>query len=132
MQSATPTPPVSKAARWTGYVMSALPVLMLLMSAVMKFAKPPTVVEGFARMGFSPSSCNTLGVLEILCTAVYLIPRTSILGAILVTGYFGGAVCAGYRIGDPNAYGPVILGVLAWGGLYMRDPRLRALIPLRR
>ncbi len=132
MQSTPPIPPVSKAARWTGYVLSAIPVLMLVMSAVMKFAKPPAVLEGFAKMGFSPSACNTLGVLEILCTVVYLIPQTSILGAILVTGYFGGAVCAGYRIGDPNSYGPVVLGVLAWGGLYMRDPRLRALIPFKR
>jgi hypothetical protein len=112
--------------------MSALPVLALLMSAAMKFAKPPAVIAGFAHMGFNESACNFLGVLEVICTVVYLIPRTSVLGAILLTGYFGGAVCAGYRVADPNSYSPALLGVLVWGGLYMREPRLRALIPLKR
>ena len=133
VQPTTPiTTPVSKQARTIGYILSALPVLALVLSAAMKFAKPPAVIAGFAKMGFSESTCYTLGMLEVICTVVYLIPRTAILGAILLTGYLGGAVCAGYRVGDPNSYTPALLGVLVWGGLYMREPRLRALIPLRR
>ena len=133
VQPTTPTTtPVSKPARTIGYILSALPVLALVLSAAMKFAKPPAVVEGFARMGFSPPTYNQLGALEILCTVVYLVPQTSVLGAILLTGYLGGATCAGYRIGDPNSYSPVLLGILVWGGLFMREPRLRALIPFRR
>jgi hypothetical protein len=110
--------------------MSALPVLMLLLSAAMKFAKPPPVVEGLKHLGLAESIVFGLGVLELGCTLLYIIPRTSVLGAILLTGYLGGAVLAHLRVGDPF-FGPVIFGVLIWSGLFLRDPRLRALIPLR-
>ena len=116
---------------WTGYIMTTLPVLMLLMSAVMKFAKPAPVVEGFTHLGIPVGLAFGLGILELVCTVIYLIPRTSILGAILLTGYLGGATCSTLRVGDAF-FGPVILGVLVWGGLFLREPRLRALIPLRR
>jgi hypothetical protein len=131
MQPATPTHQVSKKALWTGYIMSAIPTLMLLFSAVMKFANPPPVADGFRRLGFPENFAFGLGVLELCCTLLYLIPRTSVLGAILLTGYLGGAVVTHLRVGDAFV-GPVIFGVLIWGGLFLRDPRLRALIPLRR
>jgi len=131
MQPVPQTRPVSKKALWAGYIMSALPVLMLLFSAAMKFANPPPVAEGFKHLGLSESFALGLGVLELGCTLLYVIPRTSVLGAILLTGYLGGAILAHLRVGDPF-FGPVIFGVLIWGGLFLRDPRLRALIPLRR
>jgi hypothetical protein len=123
--------PVSKKAMWTGYVMSALPVLALVMSAVMKFLKPAPVVQGFAHLGYLETAAFNLGVVELACTVVYLVPRTSVLGAILLTGYLGGATASTFRVGDPWVM-TVILGVLIWGGLFMREPRLRALIPLRK
>jgi hypothetical protein len=116
---------------WSGRVMSAVPVLMLVMSGVMKLAKPQSVVDGFVHLGFPLSQLTGLGVLELLCTAIYVIPRTSVLGAILVTGYLGGATVTGLRVGDPTFPMPAILGVLVWGGLFLRDPRVRALIPFR-
>jgi hypothetical protein len=122
----------SKAALWTGRILSAVPVLMLLLSAVMKFLKPPQVVDGFNRMGLPFSLVTGLGVLELLCTVTYLIPATSVLGAILLTGYMGGAVLASLRIGDPSYFGAIAVGIMLWGGLYLRTPRLRTLIPLRR
>ena len=130
MQSVTQTHPVSKKTLWASYIMSALPVLLLLMSAVMKLIKPPPVVEGFAHLGFPESLALGLGVLELACAVVYVIPQTSVLGAILLTGYLGGATVTHLRVGDPF-FMPVLLGMLVWGGLYLRDPRLRALIPLR-
>ena len=131
MQHVTQTHPVSKKTLWAGYIMGALPVLLLLMSAVMKLIKPPPVVEGFAHLGLPESLALALGILELACTVVYLIPQTSVLGAILLTGYLGGATVTHLRVGDPF-FMPVILGMLVWGGLFLRDPRLRALIPLRR
>jgi hypothetical protein len=116
---------------WVSYLMSALPILMLLMSAVMKFAKPASVVEGFAHLGLPEKLTFGLGVLELACTGVYLVPRTSVLGAILLTGYLGGATVTHQRVGDPF-FMPVILGALVWGGLFVRERRLRELIPLRR
>ena len=130
MQSDSQTTAVSTKMLWAGYVMSALPVLMLLMSAVMKFAKPAVVVEGFSLLGYPESLALGLGIVELLCTIAYAIPRTSVLGAILLTGYLGGATATHVRIGDPF-FIPIILGVLVWGGLYLRDKRLWALLPLR-
>jgi hypothetical protein len=131
MQSVTQTYPVSRKTLWAGYIMGALPVLLLLMSAVMKLIKPPPVVEGFAHLGLPESLALGLGILELACTIAYLIPQTSVLGAILLTGYLGGATVTHLRVGDPF-FMPVLLGILIWGGLYLRDARLRALIPLRR
>jgi len=93
--------------------------------------KPAAVVQGFAHLGYPESLLVTLGILELGCTVVYLIPRTSVLGAILMTGYLGGATATHVRIGEALFFIPVVLGVLAWGGLFLRDDRLRALIPLR-
>ena len=126
----TPTP-ISKPALWTGRVMSALPILLVLMSSVMKLLKLPAVVEGFASAGLPQHLILTIGIIELLCVVVYAVPRTSVLGAILMTGLLGGATITTLRVGDPTYPMPVVLGMLAWGGLYLRDPRLRALIPLR-
>ena len=130
MESSTPPAPVSKAARITGWIMSVLPCLLLIFSAVMKLAHPPQLDEGFAHMGVPISHALGLGLLELSCTVIYLVPRTAVLGAILLTGYMGGAIQTHLRIGD-GIIPHVIIGVLLWGGLYLRDPRLRALIPLR-
>jgi uncharacterized membrane protein YphA (DoxX/SURF4 family) len=123
--------PVSKKMLWTGRVISALPVLLLLFSGVGKLLKPPAVIEGFQHLGFDPKVAIPLGILEIACTILYIIPRTAVLGAILLTGYLGGAINTHLRIGE-QFIGPAVFGVLVWIGLYLRDPRLPALIPLRR
>ena len=115
MQPVIQNRPVSKKALWAGYIMSAIPVLMLLFSAAMKFAKPPPVMEGLKHLGLPESLVFGLGVLEVACTLLYVIPGTSVLGAILLTGYLGGAVLAHLRVGDAFI-GPVIFGVLVWGG----------------
>ncbi len=124
--------PVSKAALWTGRVMSALPVLLILFGSILKLMKTASVIEGFARSGIPERLIIPVGAIELFCVVVYLIPQTAVLGAILMTGLLGGATITGLRIGDPSYPLPVILGMLAWGGLYMRDVRLRELIPLRK
>jgi len=130
MQSATA--PVSTKVLWTGRVMSALPVLLILLGAVMKLMKLPAVIEGFAHSGVPERLIVPVGLIESTCVVVYLIPRTAVLGAILMTGLLGGATITTLRIADPTYPMPVVLGMLAWGGLYLRDVRLRALIPLRK
>ena len=126
------TATVSKPILWTARVMSALPVLLILLGSVMKLMKHPSVLEGFARAGLPERLIVPVGLIELVCVVVYLIPRTSVLGAILMTGLLGGATITTLRVGDPTYPMPVIFGMLAWGGLYMRDLRLRALIPLRK
>jgi DoxX-like family len=123
--------PISKGMIWTGRVVSAIPVLLMLFSAVLKFAKPAQVVEGMVRFGYPASQLFLLGVLESLSCVVYLIPRTAVLGAILMTGYLGGATASNLRIGDPSYFLTVVLGVLVWLGLFLREERVRVLIPLR-
>lgn len=130
MESTSQNSQTSKKMLWAGRVVSALPVLMLLFSAALKLMRPPEVLQEFGRLGYPESLIVGIGILEILCTVVYVIPRTSILGAILVTGYLGGATATHVRIGDVFI-GPVLFGVLIWAGLYLRDARIRALIPLR-
>jgi DoxX-like protein len=124
--------PVSKTTLWIGRVMSALPVLLVLLSSVMKLMKMAAVVEGFARTGLSERLIIPVGVIELVCVIVYVIPQTAALGAILMTGLLGGATITTLRIGDPTYPMPVILGMLAWGGLFLRDTRLRELIPIRK
>ena len=121
---------ISKKALWIGWIMTALPAVLLIFSAVMKFMKPAPVLEGFTKMGIPENLIIPLGIVEAVCTILYLIPRTSVLGAILLTGYLGGAICTTLRVGDAFI-ATVIIGVVIWGGLFLRDPRLRALIPLR-
>lgn len=133
MQSATHTAPVSQKVFWVGCIMGALPALFLLVDGVMKLIKPAVVVEATVQLGYPESVIVGLGIVLLVCTALYAIPRTAVLGAILLTGYLGGAVATHVRVGDgvfPILF-PVILGALLWGGLFLRDERLRALIPLR-
>src|SRR2546423_2702808 len=117
---------------WTGRILSAIPILMMVMSATMKFMRPPQVVDSFVRQfGYPESDLLILGAVELTCALLFAIPRTAFLGAILVTGYLGGAIATHVRIGDPAFVSPLALGIFAWAGLYLRDHRLRALIPLR-
>jgi hypothetical protein len=126
--------PVSKKALWAGRVISALPVLFLLMDGVMKLFKPAIVVETTVKLGYSDAVILPLGIVLLTCTVLYVIPRTSVLGAILLTGYLGGAVATHVRVGEGwfSVSFPIIVAVLLWGGLFLRDAGVRALIPLRK
>jgi hypothetical protein len=115
--------------------MSAIPALFLLMDGVMKLVKPAVVVEGTVTLGYQESVIVPLGVVLLVSTLLYVFPRTAVLGAILLTGYLGGAVATHVRVGHPlfsHTLFPTYLGALLWGGLYLRDRRLRALLPIRR
>src|SRR5687768_15517633 len=131
METTNRPAPVSKAAFWGGWIMSLGPILMLLFSAWMKLSRHPQAVEGFTKMGYPDGALLGIGITELVCTVIYLIPRTAVLGAILLTGYLGGAVDVHVR-GGLSIVMPVAFGVLLWGGLFLRDPRLRQLIPLRK
>jgi hypothetical protein len=124
--------PGSKKMLWTGRVISAIPVLLMVLSAVMKLIKAAPVVQGFPKYGYPESQIVIIGVLELLSCIVYLIPNTAVLGAILMTGYLGGATATNVRVGDPSYIMTVLLGVFVWGGLFFRDARVRALVPFRR
>ena len=130
MQSETPGAAESKKMLWVGRITSALPVLVLFLSGVMMLVKPASVMVEFVRLGYPERLALGIGIIELACAIVYVIPRTSILGAILLTGYLGGATATHVRIGDPF-YLPLVFGVLVWLGLYLRDERLRTLLPLR-
>jgi DoxX-like family len=118
---------------WAGRIISALPALFLLVDGGMKLAKPAPVVEATVRLGYPESVIVGLGIVLVACTVAYLLPRTSVGGTILLTGDLGGAVAAHVRIGDDlfPIFFPVILGALIWGVLFLRDDRLRALLPWR-
>jgi len=123
---------ISKKGLWTGRVITALVVLFLVFDGVTKVMKVPAIIEASARLGFSANLIVAIGVTLLVCTAIYVIPRTSVLGAILLTGYLGGAVVTNLRAGSPLfslALFPAYFGVLVWAGLYLRNDRLRALIP---
>jgi hypothetical protein len=117
---------------WTGRVLSAIPVLLLLTSAAFALARPPQVVEGMRKFGYAEGKLFLIAVLEIVSALLYAFPRTAVLGAILITAYLGGAVATHVRIGDPGYPTAVVAGIFVWAGLYLRDQRLRALLPLRR
>lgn len=134
MQSTNQTTDISKKAIWAGRIISALPILFLLFDGTMKLIKPAPVVEGTVKLGYPESTIVPLGVVLLVCTVLYAIPQTSVLGAMLLTGYLGGAVATHVRVGDPlftHVLFPVYMGILIWLGLYLRDARLRALAPLR-
>jgi hypothetical protein len=121
---------VSKVARWLGYILGAVPSLMMLMGVVMNFAKPETVAQGFAHTGYPEKLGLPIGIVALVCVILYWIPWTAVLGAILMTGYLGGAIATHVRIGEPFIVQSA-LGVLVWAGLFMRDKRVRSLIPFR-
>src|SRR5262245_48266691 len=111
---------IPKKVVWAGWIMSALPVLLLLFSGIMKLMKPASVVEGFVHLGYAESQALGIGIVELASAVIYIIPRTAVLGAILLTGYLGGAVATHVRVGEPF-FAAVLLGILVWGGLYLRD-----------
>ena len=115
---------------WIGRAVSILVSLVFLMSGVMKLKGGVEVAQGMAHLGLPDALILPLAIVEISCVVIYLIPKTSILGAILLTGFIGGAICAHLRVGDPF-YVQVVIGILVWLGLYLREDRLKGLIPLR-
>jgi hypothetical protein len=131
MQAATKTATVSKKMLWTGRVISALPVLMLFFGGIMSFLKPPVVLQSLAHLGYPERLAVPLGIVEIVCALIYAIPRTSVFGAVLLTAYFGGATATHVRIGEVFIT-PVIFGILVWIGLYLREERVRELVPFRK
>jgi hypothetical protein len=135
-----PTPvyanvPGSKARRRAGAVLSGIAILFLLVDSVGKLIPLPGVVDWTVQLGYPESSVRTIGLILLVCLILYVVPRTSVLGAILLTGYLGGAVATQFRLGSPllsTTLFPIYVGALVWGGLVLREDRLRALIPLRR
>jgi hypothetical protein len=128
LTAATPTRSASRGRLWTGRVLSGIPALFLAFDAAIKLACPPFVVEANARIGYPTSAIVALGVVLATCLALYLIPRTAILGAVLLTGYLGGAIATHVRVSDPlfsHVLFPIYVAILLWGGLYLRDGRLR-------
>ena len=132
MASVSQSPASSRILFWIGWILSILPVLLLLMSAAMKLIGPKQVLEGFAKLDWDEGFALSLGIIELCCTLIYLLPRTAVLGAVLLTGYFGGAIATHMRLVDyTGIITPAVLGVLVWLGLVLRDARLRALLPFR-
>jgi hypothetical protein len=125
---------VDPRALWAGRIISGLVILFLVMDIAMKLANLDVVAHASLQLGWDPGKARTLGVILLGCTALYAYPRTAILGAILLTGYLGGAVASHARLDDPlftHVLFGVYLGILAWGGLWLRDPGLRGMFPLR-
>ncbi|MGH7168733.1 MAG: DoxX family protein [Gemmataceae bacterium] len=133
MPSEKSPPCVSQGALWTGRVLSALPALFLLFDGAMKLVKPDPVVKATVELGFSENVILPLGIVLLVCTVLYLLPPTAVLGAILLTGYLGGAVATHMRAGHGafQVSFPVLFGGLLWGGLVLRDRQLRSLVPWR-
>jgi hypothetical protein len=133
MVTATQTAPTVKTTLWAGRIISLLAVLFLAFDTIIKVLNMAPAVEATTQLGYPASLVISIGVLELVCLAVYMIPRTSVLGALLLTGYLGGAIATQVRAGSPlfSVVFPIIVGAMVWGGLYLRESRLRALVPLR-
>jgi hypothetical protein len=117
-------------ARWAGRIVTTIPALLLSLDGAMKLVQPQPVIDAFARLGVPHHTAPVIAVLELVCIALYLVPRTAVLGAVLLTGFLGGAVAIHLRIDDPLATHtlfPIYMGILVWLGLYLRDARVRAL-----
>ena len=135
MSSVIETSPASSKLAWAGRILSGVTIAFLLFDGVIHLTKVAPVVQAFAQLGFPMRLAVALGLLEIVCVALYGYPRTAILGGICLTGYLGGAVAMQLQVGNPlfgETLFPVYVGLLVWGGLYLREPRLRALLPLSR
>lgn len=131
MENESPPPAESKTLVWTGRVLTALPAALLLFSTAMKFMAPPELIEGLEKFGYPRDLVLGLAITELVCTVLYLIPQTAVLGAILLTGYLGGATATHLRVGD-SFMTPIIVGVVVWLGVTLRDRRLRQVLPWRR
>jgi hypothetical protein len=128
------TTSVSKKRLWTARIMSGLVILFMLFDSIMKFIQPTAVVEGTLILGYAEHHIPIIGALALVSIILYAIPRTSILGAILLTGYWGGAIATHLRLDNPlfsHILFPVYLAILAWGGIWLVNEKLRALIPLK-
>jgi hypothetical protein len=135
MPTVEQTASISNKAIWAGRLMSGLVILFLLLDGAMKLIPLDVVIKASEPLGIPGDLARTLGVLTLVCTLLYAFPRTAVLGAILLTGYLGGAIATHLRVGDPlfsHVLFGAYLGLMVWGGLYLRDRRLRALIPLLR
>jgi hypothetical protein len=125
---------ISRKRLWAGRVLTGLAGSFLIMDGGMKLFKPPFVVQATVQLGYPESAIVGTGIVLLACTLLYLIPRSSVLGAVLLTGYLGGAVATNVRAGQPmfNIVFPVIFACITWGGLWLREPRLGQLLPLKR
>jgi hypothetical protein len=146
MQSEQPGAPAAQNSKMTvriGWIISVLAILFLVMDAAMKLVKPQMIIDLNKKLGYSESALAPVAIVLLVCSLLYAIPKTSVLGAILLTGYLGGAVATHVRVSTPEqnqGFGgetfsiifPVMLGVFIWGALYLRDARLQALIPLKK
>ncbi|HEY5945017.1 MAG TPA: DoxX family protein [Kofleriaceae bacterium] len=127
---AASTATITSRARWAGRILSGIPTLALAFDAGGKFANIEPVREAFVHLGLPTSTASVIAIIELVCLALYLVPRTAVLGAVLLTGFLGGAVAIHLRIGDPLATHtlfPIYMGIIVWLGLYLRDVRVRAL-----
>lgn len=133
MSSASETVSVSKGRLWTGRVISSLVVLFMLFDCITKIIRIPQVIEASARIGINAHELFWIGVTLLICVILYVIPKTSVFGAILLAGYLGGAVCANVLTHQPafNSCFAIAFGVLTWLGLYLREPRLQTLVPFK-
>jgi len=134
MESASRAARISPGRLWAGRIAGGLTILFLLFDAIIKVLTLPPAVEGTVRLGYPESVVFGIGIVELVCLVAYVIPRTSILGAILLTGYLGGAVATHVRIGSPllsHTFFPIYVGLLVWGALVLRDDRLVRLLPLQ-
>jgi len=133
MTSEPPPPPIGRGRLWTGRILTGLITAFLLFDVVMKFAPPAAIRAQSTQMGFPPAKLTGVGLALLVSLVLYLVPRTSVLGVILLTGYLGGAVAVNVQTGaGPGlVLFPAVFGVLAWGGLWLRDRQVQALIPLR-
>ncbi|HEY2837831.1 MAG TPA: DoxX family protein [Pirellulales bacterium] len=121
----------SKRLFWIGWGVTILPLLVLIASGGAKLSQSESVIKSFDHLGWPPGLLLPLATIELTCIALYLNPRTAPLGAILLTGYLGGATATHVRLGEWDAVAPVVVGVLLWLGLFLRDSRIRTLIPIR-
>ena len=133
MVTTSHTIPATKTALWTGYTLSGLAIAFLIFDTVIKVLNTAPAVEATTQLGYPASAVVNIGLLELVCLVLYMVPRTAVLGAILMTGYLGGAIATNVRAETPlfNIMFPMIIGALVWGGLFLREPRLRTLVPLR-
>jgi len=134
MTSAANTSSVGKKRLVAGYVLTVLVALFLTFDTVIKVLKLAPAVQGTTKLGYPASAVLWIGLIELVCLTLYLVPRTSVLGALLLTGYLGGAIATHVRLGSPllsHTLFPIYVALLLWGGLYLRETRLRGLVPLR-
>jgi len=135
MSFVSPPAPLAQKWIWTGRILSGLMVLFLLFDGIIKFMKIQPVIDTFAQLGWPIKFAVPIGIIDVVCAVLYAIPRTAVLGALLMTGLLGGAIATHVRIESPlfshTLFG-VYMGLVAWGALYLREPRLRALLPVSR